>query len=246
MNPIYQTSSQLKEKARNQMEGKYGITIAMLLIVQLINVMAGLLIGSFFPATSIFTYIIQAILTFLLSALVNICTIGITLFHLNIACGGPFKLEDLWFGFQQNFGKSFVLSLVITAITFVYQEVCGIPLTLYSTTFDMAYLWIGLAVVIIAAVVFMYLSILYSQAFYLMLDYPTYSAKEILKMCPRIMKGHKRRLLYIQLSFLPLVLLGLLTCGIGTFWVTAYQNMTLTNFYLDLMNPQKPTFDQTV
>lgn len=246
MNPIYQTSAQLKEKARSQMEGKYGITIAMLLIIQLISVMAGLLISSLFPATSILTYLIQAAILFVLSALINICTIGLNLFHLNIACKGPYGLDNLWFGFQNSFGKSFVLSLVVTAISFVYQEISQLPLLLYSTTYDMRYLWFGIAGVLVATIIFLYVSFLYSQAFFLMLDYPIYSAKEILKMCPRVMKGHKKRLLYIQFSFLPLALLGLLTCGIGSFWVTAYQNMTLTNFYLDLMNPGKPSFDQTV
>ena len=53
------------------------------------------------------------------------------------------------------------------------------------------------------------------------------------------MKGHKGRLFYIGLSFIPLKLLAILSLGIGFLWVYPYQYMTQTLFFLDLMNPQE-------
>lgn len=246
MHPIYQTCSQLKEKARRQLEGKYGTAVGMQMLVNLISFSAGLLISAFFPATSIFTYVIQLIITFLVSAIVSVSSIGITLYHLNIACGGPYGFGNLWFGFQNQFSKSLILSLVITGITFLYQVIIEIPMNLYASTYDMTYIFITIPVMLIAVVVYFYFSLLFSTVFYLLLDYPTYSAGEILKLAPKVIKGHKRRLLYMELSFLPLTLLSILTCGIGILWVNTYRNMTMTNFYLDLMNPGKPEFNQTV
>lgn len=246
MNPIYQTSSQLKEKARAQLEGNYGTAIVMQLLVQLISGMAGLVIAAFFPAASVFTYVIQLILTFAVSIIVGVCSVGVTLYYLNVACGGTKDLGNLWYGFSHQFQKHLILSLVITGFAFVYQTIIQLPLTLYTSTFDIKYLFLSLPITLIAIVAYFYVSLLFSPVFYLTLDYPTYSATEVLKLSPRIMKGHKKRLLYLLLSFLPLILLSLLTCGIGTFWVTAYQNMTMTNFYLDLMNPKKPSFDRQV
>ena len=55
-------------------------------------------------------------------------------------------------------------------------------------------------------------------------------------MSRRIMKGHRARLFYIQVSFLPLALLCMFTMGIGLLWLYPYMNSTLTHFYLDLMD----------
>ena len=49
------------------------------------------------------------------------------------------------------------------------------------------------------------------------------------------MKGNVGRLLYLQVSFIPMTLAGLLSFGIGFLFVLPYQNMTYTLFYLDLI-----------
>ncbi|MGN1180443.1 MAG: DUF975 family protein, partial [Suilimivivens sp.] len=79
------------------------------------------------------------------------------------------------------------------------------------------------------------LSLMFSQSFYLMLDFPGYSAKDVLVKSNVIMKGNKGRLFYIDLSFIPLFLLGLCTCCIGFLWILPYYQSTRANFYLDLM-----------
>ncbi len=53
-----------------------------------------------------------------------------------------------------------------------------------------------------------------------------------------MMKGHKRRLFRLELSFLPLMLLCVLSFGIGFLWLNPYMQMTYTCFFLDLMNPR--------
>lgn len=238
MQPIYQSSSQLKQTARRQLEGKYGTAIGMQLLIQLAGVFAGTLVALFFPATTVLTSLIQSVVTFFATALLNIASAGVALYHLNIACGGNYEFGNLWYGFKNQFAKSFQLSLVVTAISVVYQTLVMLPLNLYTRTFRTEYLFLAVLLMLITLPIYFYFSLTYSLVFYIMLDYPTYSAGEILHIAPKMMKGHKRRLLYISLSFLPLLFLGLMTCGIGTFWVNVYRNMTVTDFYLDLRNPQ--------
>ena len=50
-----------------------------------------------------------------------------------------------------------------------------------------------------------------------------------------MMKGSKGRLFYIDLTFVPLMLLCVLTCGIGLLWLMPYMQATKANFYLDLV-----------
>ncbi|MDE7249064.1 MAG: DUF975 family protein, partial [Lachnospiraceae bacterium] len=85
-----------------------------------------------------------------------------------------------------------------------------------------------------------FVNLLLSQIYYLMLDFPEYSGSELLRLAPKLIKGHKARLLYIMVSFFPLILLCVLSCGIGYLWVYPYIQTTYANFYLDLVQKRKP------
>lgn len=238
MNPIYQTSAQLKERARHQMEGKFGVAIGMMVIVQLISYIITMIVNSLIPARTLPLYILQLAAGFITSAFIGVSKAGITLFHLNIACNRPYSFRDLLYGYQNHLEKTLILALVDTGVIFVYQQIISLPLTLFNATYDMKYLGLFYLLMIPAIALFTYFSLLFSQIFYVLLDFPSYSAGEVIRTGIRIMKGHKGRLLYITLSFIPLMLLSFLTCGIGMLWLIPYMNMTMTNFYLDLMNPQ--------
>ena len=60
------------------------------------------------------------------------------------------------------------------------------------------------------------------------------SVKEVLQFSAEIMKGQKKRLFVLILSFIPITLLACLSL-IGVLWLTPYVNMTYTIFYLNLM-----------
>ena len=53
------------------------------------------------------------------------------------------------------------------------------------------------------------------------------------------MKGHKWELFFLQMSFLPLGFLCLLSFGIGNLWLVPYMNMTQTLYFLDLMQNER-------
>ena len=48
------------------------------------------------------------------------------------------------------------------------------------------------------------------------------------------MKGNKWRYFLLALSFLGWILLGILTLGIGFFWITPYIETTIAAFYNDI------------
>ena len=76
-------------------------------------------------------------------------------------------------------------------------------------------------------------------SFYLALDFPEKTGKETLALCWHVMKGQRMRLFLLELGFLPLMLLCILSFGIGFLWLQPYMQMTHTCFFLDLMNPRK-------
>lgn len=241
MKPIYQTSAQLKTKARLQLAGKYGGAILLLVILDAISLGASTVLAMFVPAaSSLATYIIRLAVTFIVSTFIQVLQVGVVLYFLKIACGQIPTLQDLFYGFKNNLEKHLIVSLIMTGISLVYQLSSEIPLEMYLSTLDIKYLLTGLPIMLVVMVIYIYVSLLFGQVYYLLLDFPDYTVKQVFSRSMQIMKGNMWRLLHLEFSFLPLILLSFLTCGIGLLWLMPYMHMASTNFYLDLMNPGQP------
>lgn len=78
------------------------------------------------------------------------------------------------------------------------------------------------------------LELSYSQVFYLYLDAPEKGVLQLMRESRALMKGNKGRYFYLQLSFIGLVLLSVLTCFIGMLWLVPYMEMTTILFYRNL------------
>lgn len=156
-------------------------------------------------------------------------TLGLVAYFMGLFRHQETQINRVFEGFEQ-FGKAFVLSLVVLVFTFLWALLFIIP---------------G----IIAA-------FRYSQAFYIMYDNPQLSAMECIKESKRIMSGNKAKLFTLTLSFIGWGLLAVLPGAIysGTFvgmnelptlfdslmifvlsagflWVGAYYYTSLLAFY---------------
>lgn len=250
----YQTSAELKNTARIRLSGKYGTSILATITPSISSFLAAfpfvLIFEVFFTIKSMvgntpfdnasMAAITEIITTF--SVLFSgIFRAGLALYFLNIACGKHYSLSDLFFGFKWQFKKSLTLSAVFLVIT----KFCSLPQTLVNlgvvqlSGMDKLLFIYGTGLISTFMQILITLSI--SQAFYLMLDFPQYSVLELLQHSIRLMKGKKASYLRLILSFIPMELLCILSCGIGYLWLAPYQQMTYAQFFLDIMNPQKST-----
>lgn len=84
-------------------------------------------------------------------------------------------------------------------------------------------------------------AISYSQAFFILAEYPDVSVTQALKISQKITKGYKADLFVLQLSFIGWVILCFATCGIGFIWLLPYIKTTNANAYKFLM---KNAFDK--
>ena len=228
------TSTQLKQAARGIMMGKYRNAISILLASDLI-----ISTLSLFTTTSSASYagiVIGFIVSFILVLFGTILSVGQCSFYLNIACDGPYQFSDLFTGFKIHPDKTIITQLIIQLLT-TLPILPGVGLMLYSfRAYNIIVVFLlSCFLLILGAGISWWISLKYSQVYYLLLDFPDYSAKELLKMSWKLMKGNVGRLLYLQVSFIPLTLAGLLSFGIGFLFVLPYQNMTYTLFYLDLI-----------
>lgn len=165
----------------------------------------------------------------------NVFSVGTALFALNIACNNPTRVSDLFYGFRHQFGKALKLSALFVLI----NQFSALPSTIMSFLLDrnaptpLIYLVLGVSLVGISIYLPLYYSM--SQAYFLMLDFPDYSVGKLIKLSSNLIKGHKFRLFALELSFLPLLLLSLLTFGIGIFWLVPYMQVTKAFFFLNLI-----------
>lgn len=246
MNVQYMTSSELKTRAKDLLDGRFGSAILILFLGNMITMTLTTFSGTILGSLRLIlqpNIIVSTLLTQLINMIVllftNIFSAGYALFFLNMACRRSYDISNLFYGYKWQFQKCLKLSAFFTGI----QYVCLLPFqlcfALFQQTKEMGWLMGGLLLGSVAIIITTMVSLIFSQCYYLLLDFPDYTAEQLLRTSMRIMKGHKGRLFYLQVSFIPLALLALLTCGIGMLWLSPYIQMTYTCFFLDLMNPRK-------
>lgn len=240
------TSSELKTRAKELLDGRYGSAVLILFIGNMIGTTIAMTVS---PFLSIMQLTIQLnpvaiqLIALLINAAItlftNIFSVGYALFFLNMACRRSCDVSQLFHGFRWQINKCLALSGFFTVISLIfrmpYQLCYGMFMQSQSPNWFMAVLLLLSASLICNTIT----SLLFSQCYYLMLDFPDYTAKQLLHSSMQIMNGHKGRLFYLQVSFIPLILLAVLTCGIGMLWLEPYMQTTYACFFLDLMNPKK-------
>lgn len=230
------TSAELKARAKGQLLGKYGTVIPAVLAVEIIMLsISGVISFPLNPQTipgAIGSFIVEC----LMQLLGGIFIAGQTYLYLNISCGGNIRVSDVFYGFTHHPDRAILIQLfqlLLMLASFVpLFAVLGLWMVI-----DSIYMLIPVAVTFcFGLIVSVIISLMYSQSYFVMLDFPDFTALQCLRFSRRIMKGSKARRFYLDMSFIPLYLLGLLTCCIGLLFVIPYVNTTYSNFYLELMS----------
>lgn len=251
----YSSSAQLKALSKSQLFGNYGTVIGISLIHMLCTFPLSFIIS---PISS-FSLEFYYVLLFLVNLFSGFFIAGEALVYLKIACHTRPAVSDLFYYFQGSYTERGTKVVRIQLILSAVSVFCSMPYTYVqlALTKDMAnrlnadpastelpfnsVLFLVYAILLVAGCfIQIFVQLLLSQIFYLMLDFPEYSGPELLRLAPKLIKGHKARLLYIMVSFFPLFLLCVLSCGIGYLWVYPYMQTTYANFYLDLVQKRKP------
>ena len=185
------------------------------------------------------TVIYYAIM-FLVSVLTGLFSSGSAYLYLKLICGRPVSVGDLFYGFPLCPDKAIIIQAWITLITYLSSLPqiilnCLILANITNTDKILRYMLPYALSMILSGVVSVMLSLFYAQTYFLLHDFPQYTAKELLQKSRRLMVHHKGRLFYLYVSFLPLMLLGLLSCGLAMLWIIPYMAATEAEFFLDLI-----------
>lgn len=237
----YKSSAELKMLAKEHMFGNYGTAIGASVLIAMLTGFLNLFCTMFLDSSTVIGIILNFLISFVISVLAGLFTSGTCYLYLKIACGRPVTISDVFYGFKLFPNKALLIQLYRSILIYLAM----LPMTVFSFLLGRdpqnAVLMLLYSIFfVIYGIAFVMISLIYSQVFFLLHDFPNYSVKELLSMSRKLMKGSKGRLFYMMVGFLPLILLGLLSCGIAYLWLMPYINTSCTEFFLDLIQNNQP------
>lgn len=232
----YMTSKQLKDSARHRLSiaGSAPIAATALLFGIIFLVSAGITLFTM-DATTLEVSPLYYVGSFLLALITNILFGGFSYMMLKMYCGHPIGLGDLFYAFTKKGKKLLLVSAILGVITYVLELPIDILSTRFAESFSMYDGALFFFATAICMTIIVIIDILYALVSYLAIDYPGYSTFRIFSMSAHLMKGHKARFFYIMVSFLPMLLLSCITCGILFLWILPLMQAVCTEFYLDIV-----------
>lgn len=234
----YASSAALKSRARQSLLGHY-LTLSSAFITLGLLQYVIVIPTSLLQTAPPFGMILYYAASFCLELFFAIFKVGITYMFLSNACGQHINSSALFTGFWNNPGKAIQIQLIPSLLLLIPNVLPEILLNQFLTSTDRKWLLCFVVISLVFLPFTVYVRILYSQVFYVMLDFPDMDAFECLRQSRRLMKGNKLRYLYVMLSFIPITLLGVCSFGIGLFYIYPYREQTYANFYLDLVANRK-------
>jgi len=256
----YKNNSELKFLARKQMYGRFGILMGTMFIPFLISFVSLGIIAT--P-----NYIVNLVLQFIARVILSVLDVGATLIYMKCACNMPTKLGELFYGYRHNtsvalkIGFLFVLIDTICMIPgdIVSMSILNAPelvmpeITEMTTMNEIAAFYNNYysvmsrfyAVTLSCILVAFFVKLAFIPAYYMLLDFPTWSAWTVLKKSVEVMRGNKLRYVLLQLTFFPAMLLSVFTCGLTLIWLVPYMHLTNANFYLDIMAVKNKSMNNT-
>ena len=231
----YESFKKIKAAARKGLEGNYGRCIAVFINLQIISLFTSYFILLIPSGNNPFELIILETANLIITAFLQILQVGSCFFYLKLNCRQPAAITDIYYGFRTGRNQALEVGVVFALVTCI----CQLPYQIFSYYAEYAGRPTDIRVLFLlmtaGQIVSFLLLIPVMQSFYILLDFPEYTAKQALCLSFLVMRGNYFRYLLFNLSFVPLILLSFFCCGIGLLWVNPYMEASLASFYLDLM-----------
>ncbi len=181
--------------------------------------------------------VISTLIAASLSIIGEMFVCGLDLYYLNISTGRDATNGDLFAGFRDNPSETFKIASFLLLPSIILSLPYNILADLYVLTGNKECLYVSLGFMGLALLASLYMHLTYGIAFFLKLDFPTYSAGKIIKLSGQKMQGHRARLFMLDVRFIPMFILCILSFGIGMTWVYPILTEAHALFFLNLMNP---------
>lgn len=232
----YKSFAKIKANARGALLTRLTPTIFTTLFYSFLSVILSFLLNSFAYDSSIFNFIIFFVIAILLNTVNEALKYGILQYYINVCTGKKANTSTLFTAFKQTPNRTFPAIFLFAFVSSICQLpmcICDFYQAVYEPDNEML-TYLSAALLFAGLLMYYIFSLFYSMTYYVMMDFPEMKSKDALKMSAWLMKGRKMKLCLMHLSFIPLQILGLLSCNIGNLFVMPYRMASVTFFYLDL------------
>lgn len=237
-------SKELKAMAREQLSGHYGVYIGALCLYFAISMAATFLLNYMLPGGSAKDNLPQTVVyyvaDFIVSLLLSVLSFGFYKMYLDGARQYTIRFSDLFYGFSHYPDRIILMQIVLNIITYLTIVPANAVYMDALQALNLPALLRAALLLIAASIVNFLINVFFALSSFLLADYNNIGPMQALKESVRLMKGYKGKYIYLELSFLGLYLLCVLTCGIGLLWLTPYMGMTHTNFYRKVTGELEP------
>lgn len=226
---------ELKRIARGNLQGNFlGLIRALIfcnLIVSLIETPFSMMTNEIaFSPTNILYYV--AVLLITIASVV--LTVGQYCLHLRVARDGKLHLSELFYPLRYDANRLIATEAILYVVRMIgLAPIIGaIVIISYYDSMDMYMAALGL--VLLGGVLTICIELTFGLIYFVLIDNEELSGIACIKKAISMIKGHKRRLLYLWTSFLGILLLALPTLGLALLWIHPYMMQTTTVFYMDI------------
>ena len=239
-----------KSLARRNLTGCFGILIFSIVLVEMIS----FLLSAVFLTQDI-TGRLFLLCSFIISLLVSVLYTGLGYMYLQTARNQSVRIQDLFFALNHSPDTVLLIAFFVRAAALLtgapfylltillnLGNQMNIALTMTSSGPLLQILGLYILIFLLWAVVFAAIMLRYAMACFIYLDHPSWSMVNILRESRSRMSGCQFTYAKLLLSFAGMLLMGLLSFGIGLLWVMPYIYVSSAQFYLDLTDQLPPEF----
>ena len=243
---MYSSIKTIKSTAKEQLLSHMWTAVLFTLFYLLITNLCTFCLAFSPSSGNVFSFLFYEMNILLINLFSGLLQTGIAAFYLNLFSERQHcTFSDLFHAFSHGPDKTLKVTLVLSLI----NTVCTLPYAIYSLffmpeftmeqlfSFDydaLKYMLFAYTLLTLGELIYFFISLNFAPVYFMLVDMPNLSAAKALKMSSWLMKGSKLRLLGLELSFLPLQFVSLLTFGIGNLWIIPYKNTAAAAFYVDL------------
>lgn len=233
------TSSELKRLAREHLSNNWGLIIganALLFGIAFVCVIPFVTSIALYPTLA--QYYISTIARFVISLICILFSVGISSMHMNLARGTYCGMNDFAFAFRNRPMRFIGAYILLAILTNLPMLPCNLLTTYLRSHPSLGLKSVAVLLGIAGFVVEMIIVYRYFIVYYLLIDNPDLKVIDAFHQCASLMKGNKGRAFYLSLSFIGMVLLGILSFGIGMLWVAPYIQQTKVELYCTILDEQ--------
>lgn len=149
---------------------------------------------------------------------------GLIRFHLNMARRKECRISDVFYCFMNHSNRYFGAYIIYYAISMIAKA----PFLVARNFFKLSGDTVGIAIVLYAAsaVLSFIVLVLFPFYLYLVLSRDDLSVFTCLTHAIKLIRGNILRVIYINVSFIGMLVLCVLSLGIGLLWVEPYYEQT--------------------